>query len=464
MANKKVKIHFHGGARMVSGSCFLIEVAGKKFLVECGLFQGLKELEKKNFEKFGFDAEEIEAVVVTHSHLDHVGRLPQLFAAGFRGKIYSTPPTADFTRLILEDSVKILAEKTQHAGVLPLFSQDEVDEVMNHFVPVEYYKKTKILPGVSFIFHNAGHILGSAIIELDVLGKKLVFSGDIGHPPAPLLPAPDTLESADYVFVESTYGDRNHETPDEAKEVIENVIEETIARGGVLMIPSFAMERTQQLLYHLNELVENKRIPHVPIFIDSPLATHITEVYKNYPQYYNKKAVAEIDSGDDIFNFPGLRFTVTSKESKEINEVPAPKIIIAGSGMSQGGRIVHHEVRYLPDEKSALLQVGYQAEGTLGRLIHDGVKKLTIKDQLVEVRAKIEKASGYSAHGDQRFLMKWLGSFRKVCYEDSDCRALKKVFVVHGEEIPAQTLAGLVRDELGVEARVPQIGEAVELA
>jgi len=286
----------------------------------------------------------------------------------------------------------------------------------------------------------------------------------LGHPPAPLLRAPDFLTSADYVLVESTYGDRNHESPQECKAIIEKLIEDAITRGGTLMIPSFAMERTQQLLYHLNELVEHKRIPRVPVFIDSPLAIHITQAYQRFPQYYNKEAVAEIDSGDDIFNFPGLTFTPTVQESKKINDVPPPKIIIAGSGMSQGGRIMHHEVRYLSDPKSTLLLVSYQAAGTLGRRLADGVKKISILDQQVEVNLKIEKISGYSAHADQQFLMEWLSRFNKVCHENGDgCATLKKVFVVQGEAGPANTLAGLIQDQLGVEAMVPNPGQAVEL-
>ena len=459
-----MKLHFHGGAKVVTGVNYLLETDQAKILVDCGLFQGSKELEARNGEPFAYSAKEIDAVIVTHSHLDHVGRLPQLIAAGFDGKIFATPPCVDFARVILEDSVKVLAEKAQHAGVVPLFSQEEVEEVMRHFAPTDYYKKTQAAPGLAFTFHDAGHILGSAIIELEADGRKIVFSGDLGHPPAPLLRAPDYLKSADYVLVESTYGDRNHESAEESKEKVENVIEDALVRGGALMIASFAMERTQQLLYHLNELMEKKRVPPIPVFIDSPLAIRITEVYKRYPQYYNKQAVAEIDSGDDIFNFPGLKFTVSSKESKEINDVPSPKIIIAGSGMSQGGRIVHHEVRYLSDKRNTLLMVGYQAEGTLGRRLADGEKKVEILDQPVEVKAKIERISGYSAHADQFYLMDWIKSFTKPGFANGSGQAeLKKVFVVQGEAEPAATLASLIRDELGIETAVPEMGEVVEL-
>jgi len=459
-----LKLHFYGGAQAVTGVCYLLECGAKNILVDCGLYQGEKKLEAKNQERFAFDAKLIDAVIITHSHLDHVGRLPQLIAAGFEGKIFATPPTIDFTRLILEDSVKILTEKAEHAGVVPLFGQEEVDHVMEHFTAVDYYQKTEACDGINFTYREAGHILGSALVEVEAGGKKIVFSGDLGNPPVPLLRAPDFLEEADYVVMESTYGDKNHEPAATCQEVIENAIEDTVARGGVLMIPSFAMERTQQLLYHLNNLAEQKRIPRVPIFIDSPLAIKITEVYKKYPQYYNKEALAEIDSGDDIFRFPGLEFTQSSKDSKKINDVPSPKVIIAGSGMSQGGRIVHHEISYLGDPKNTLLLITYQAEGTLGRRISEGARHVEILDREIEVNAKVQKLSGYSAHADQQFLMEWLGHFKKVCYgEGVDCRELKKVFVVQGEQGSSNILAGLIKDELGINVRVPEMNEVVDL-
>ncbi len=458
-----VKLHFFGGAKAVTGVCYMLETENYKILVDCGLFQGEKELEKRNYEPFTFEPKEIDAVIISHSHLDHIGRLPQLIKEGFAGRIYATPPTIEFTRLILEDSVKILEEKAMKANVVPFFDMQNVERVMEHFMPVEYYRKTKISEGVEFTFHEAGHILGSAITEIETAGKKIVFSGDLGHPPVPFLRPPDFLEQADYVVVESTYGDKNHEPALACKEVIENAIEETIAKKGVLMIPSFAMERTQQLLYHLNELAENHRIPAVPVFIDSPLAIKITEVYKKFPQYYNNEAAAEIKSGDDLFNFAGLRLTRTSRESKEINDIPSPKIIIAGSGMSQGGRIVHHEVRYLSEPRNTLLLITYQAEGTLGRRIAEGAKRVEILDQPVAIRAKIQAISGYSAHADQRFLMEWLGHFQKICFGEKKECVLKNIFICQGEARSANVLAGLVRDELGVKATVPEMGEVAEL-
>lgn len=459
-----MKIHFCGGAGSVTGVCYLLETKKNKILVDCGLYQGSREMEKTNYEPFKFDPAEIDAVLISHAHLDHIGRLPQLVKDGFEGKIYATPPTVKFSRLILEDSVHILEEKAEHAGAIPLVGNTDVEHVMEHFEPIEYHKKVKISDSVSFTFHNAGHVLGSATSEIEADGKKIVFSGDLGNPPAPLIPAPDFLEEAEYVVIESTYGDSNHEAPEKCEAQIEKVIEASIAKGGTLLIPSFAMERTQQLLFQMNNLVENKRIPSVPIFIDSPLALKITDVYKTYTEYFNEKTQKQIEGGDDIFSFPGLVFTHSSKESKAINEVEPPKIIIAGSGMSQGGRIMHHEALYLEDPKNTLLMVSYQAEHTLGRLIADGRKQLEILDRPVTVNATIEKITGYSAHADQRFLMKWLGKFTKPCYpENTENCGIKKIFVCQGEDKPSNTLASLIRDEIGILAEVPKIGDVAEL-
>lgn len=477
-----MKLHFLGGVGTVTGVCFLLETGRRKILIDCGLFQGEAELEAKNQEPFVFSPQEIDAVIISHSHLDHIGRLPRLIKAGFNGKIFATPPTIDFTRLLLEDSIKILAEKAKKADAPPLFGSNEVEQVMRQFMPIDYYQPTKITTGLEFTFYEAGHILGSAIIELRInpsallgagnkeSGKRekemtIVFSGDLGNSSVPLLRPPDFLTEADYVLVESTYGDRNHETSETCREITENVIEDTVARFGVLLIPSFALERTQQLLYHLNDLVEHRRIPRLPVFIDSPLALQATEVYKKYPKYYNQQALFAIKSGDDIFKFPGLHFTLNSGESKKINAVPPPKVIIAGSGMSQGGRILYHERLYLSDPKNTLLLITYQAKGTLGRKIYDGAKVVEILDKKIEIKAKVQAISGYSAHADQRYLMKWLGRFKKTGYfgKTASGEGLKKIFVAQGEGNASAVLTGLIKDDLGVAAIVPKMGETEEL-
>jgi len=461
-----MKIKFCGAAGgIVTGSSILIETKDKKILVDCGLFQGSREEEARNREPFLFEPKEVDFVLLTHAHLDHIGRLPQLVKAGFSGKIFATPPTADFTRIILEDSVRVLEEKARREGILPVFAQNEVDHVMKHFETVEHNETKKLSNDLSFKFQDAGHILGSAVIEIESEGKKLVFSGDLGNGAMPLTPLPAVLNEADFVFLESTYGDRNHEAISESRGIIENVVEDIVVQKGVLMIPSFALERTQQIIYHLNDLAERHKIPSLPVFVDSPLANAATEIYRRYPKYWSAEAKEKKSRGDDIFAFSGLRFTNSSKESKEINKVESPKIIIAGSGMSQGGRILHHEMKYLSDKNNILLLVTYQAPGTLGRRLAEGEKTVEILDQEIEVAARVEKISGYSSHADQRFLMDWIKNFQKgVCSKDKDrAGCLKKVFVVHGEEKSSQTLASLIRDEVGLDSQTPKIGEEINL-
>jgi metallo-beta-lactamase family protein len=452
------KLKFLGGAGEVSGSCYILEAAGKKIMIDCGLFQGLPELEKKNFEPLDYKIEELDFILLTHSHLDHIGRLPMLVKQGFDGKIFATPPTADFVYLMLEDSRRVLESKMHKDVSIFFYHEPDVLQIMKHFEPVGYHKKISLSDKISFEFLEAGHILGAAIIRIifnEGSGEKtIIFSGDLGQPHNLILRSPEQLEKADYVLIESAYGDRLHESQKETKDLIEDAIEETITKRGVLIIPSFALERTQHLLCHLNELVEHKRIGLVPVFIDSPLAIKATEIYGRYIDYFNKETCDVIKSGDDIFKFPGLEFTSTVKDSKKINEVPPPKIIIAGSGMSEGGRVVHHEVRYLSDPKNTLLLVSYQAAGSLGRRIQDGEEDVEILDQKITVRAKIKSISGYSAHADQKGLLNWIGAIRKP---------IKQIFVVQGEEKPAGTLAQIIRDTMGIEAKVPELGEEVEL-
>lgn len=432
--------------------------ASKKILIDCGLFQGPRDFEGKNHEPLPFNPKEIDSVIITHSHLDHIGRLPMLVKAGFRGKIFATPPTIEFTHLMLEDSKKVLAEKARHADAIPLFYEGEIDEMMKFFVPVKYHEKVNISDNISFEFYEAGHILGSAFIRMTLSEgknkKTIVFSGDLGSSTVSILRVLETIDQADYVLIESAYGDRLHERGSQAKDIVEDTIEETIANGGTLLIPSFAMERAQQLLFHLNELVENKHIPAVPVFIDSPLTSEITRVYEKFTDYFNDEVRDLIKRGDDIFKFPGLKFTPTIRESKQINDVAPPKVIIAGSGMSQGGRILHHEMRYLPQRRNTLLMVTYQAQGTLGRKILEGAKEIEILDQKISVRAKIKSISSYSAHADQKGLIDWLGAIRKP---------IKKIFIVQGEEKPALALAQKIKDEMGTEAEAPRLGDVVEL-
>lgn len=455
-----MKLTFHGGARTVTGSNYLLESGKSKILIDCGLHQGSSYSEAQNFEPFPYDPREIEAVFVTHPHIDHIGRIPQLYKAGFRGKIYSIQPAKDIAELLLLDSEHILREEAEKRGKPPLYGIEDVVEVMKLWEKRRYHEIVKVGPPTGEFtaeFYNAGHILGSSFIKIIGEGKSIVFSGDLGNMPPSFITPIEYLEEADYVLVESTYGARVHDPASKRRDELEDVIEETIKAGGVLLIPAFALERTQGLLYELNELVENKRIPRAPVFIDSPLAIKLTSVYQKYSHdesYFSKEAIELIKGGDALFNFKGLRMTLTTEQSKEINDVPPPKVIVAGSGMSNAGRILHHERRYLSDPKSAILFIGYQAKGSLGRMILDGAPEVKILGERVPVRCKKVAIGGYSAHADQPQLLKWLSGMRG---------SLKKVFVVQGEEEESLPLAQKIKDELAVEALIPTIGEEVVL-
>ncbi len=453
-----MKLTFYGGAGVVTGVNYGLEVTGEggkkvKFLVDCGLQQGGNFAEKKNFEPFPYEVSEVDFVLITHAHIDHIGLLPKLFKAGFRGKIYSTHPTHDFAELMLIDSEHILSREAERVGKEPLYSAADITAMMNYWEGVNYHQVLD-LGGVKAEFYNAGHILGSAFIKITAEGKTIVFSGDLGNYPAPIIKSTEKLPTADYCLIESTYGDRVHENVDMRREELEDAIEEVAKTKGTLVIPAFAMERTQQLLFELNELIENGRIPKIPVYIDSPLAIHLTEIYKKYRGQFTDEVEAMIKGGDDILDFPGLHFTLTTEESKTINNAPAPKVVIAGSGMSHGGRILHHELRYLSDPKSMILFVGYQGKGSLGRQILEGAKEVGIMHERVPVRCRVKVISGYSAHADQPRLLEWLRPMRMN---------LKKVFVVQGEEGASEALARKITDELAIHAVIPETNDEVEL-
>lgn len=449
-----MKLSFFGATKFVTGSNFLLENGKKKVLIDCGLFQGPEEIEKKNQENFLYHPKEIDCVIITHAHLDHIGRLPLLVANGFSGKIFATPPTVELSRLVLEDAMNIQQEE--------LFNQEQLERVMELFEPVEYHQEIKIDKNFAFKFLDAGHILGSAIVEVFLEDKKIIFSGDLGNVPTPLLRPTEIPSSADIVVIESTYGNKLHKELLHRKDILEDTIEETIKNKGVLMIPSFAIERTQEILYELNELVENCRIPQVPVFVDSPLAIKSIDIYKKYERYYNKEAAYLLRNGDKIFEFKNLELTETTEQSKRINDVSPPKIIIAGSGMSTGGRILYHERRYLSDPNSCILFVAFQVEGTLGRKIQDGASEVEIMGEKIPVLAKRVTIDSYSAHADKNGLFRWLYSI-KSSSQIKEEHILKKVFVVHGEKEPSESLAQIVKDKLGIEAIIPECGQSFEI-
>jgi metallo-beta-lactamase family protein len=447
-----MKITFYGAARTVTGANYLLEEGETKILVDCGLNQGPTYCEDLNFEPFKYDPKNIQAVFISHAHIDHIGRLPSLVKAGFAGTIYSTPPTKDFAELLLLDSEHLLAEEAAKRHKPPLYESPDILNVMAHWQKRKYHESVKVGP-FEVEFYDAGHILGSASVLVQCDGKKMVFSGDLGNVPAPYIHPTEYVRGVDYALIESAYGDRLHEGVDERKEALRRTIRDTVKNGGVLMIPAFAMERTQDLLYELNALVESGEIPRVPVFVDSPLAIKLTAVYQKYATnaaYFNSEAVELMRQGDAIFDFPGLRMTLTTEQSKEINDVPGPKVVIAGAGMMNGGRILHHAIRYLPDPKSALLIVGYQAPGSLGQQLVSGEKSVQIFGEEVTVRAKIFQISGYSAHADQAGLVKWVREIGP---------SLKKLFICQGEEGSELALADKVKSELKLAVDVPFLGD-----
>lgn len=452
------KITFAGGALMPTGSNFLVEFGGKKILIDCGLVQGEKYSIPINKEAFTYDTKSIDALFITHAHLDHVGRIPRLVRDGFRSKIYSTEPTREMAELILLDSMGVLGKEAEHEGAEPLYEEKDVLETMHLWTETLEYEKPltfKTDDGDAVItYHDAGHILGSATIEIAYKGKKLAFTGDLGNTPSPLMKDTTPLKDIDYLVMESVYGDRNHKDKDKRIEIFKEAVTTTIQKGGTVIIPAFSIERTQEMLMAFNELVEGKQIPEVPVYLDSPLGINITKVYKKYDSWFNENTEKIIKSGDDIFAFKGLIQTPSPEESKAINDDHRPKVIIAGSGMSNGGRIIHHEARYLPDPKNTIIIVGYQAANTLGRHIVEGEKEVFIHGQPVKVNARLVNIHGFSAHKDSEHLIEFVASTAET---------LKKVFVVLGEPKSAYFLGQHVHETYGVSVLVPEKGDTVEL-
>jgi len=449
----KLKVTFCSGAGTVTGANFLIEGNGKKFLVDCGLIQGEKIAEDLNWEPFPYDVPSIDILFITHGHIDHIGRIPKLIHEGFKGKIISTIPTKEITDVMLADTAHLLSRDTEH-NLAEIYTPENIKKALDVWETLEYGQKLNVDHGFQFSYKDSGHILGSGMLEIIYNNKKIVFTGDLGNSPSPLLRDTEKITDADYLFMESCYGDRNHENREDRKKKLKEIINQNYERKGALMIPTFSLERTQELLYEIDTLIEKKEIPQMPIFLDSPLAIKLTAIYRKYEKYFNPTALKIIKGGDDIFNFIGLKMTNETEESKAILYVPGPKIIMAGSGMSNGGRILHHEVNYLPYAVNTLLLVGYQSIGTLGRSIENGAKKIRIMGEDVHIRAHVEMISGYSGHKDSDHLVEFVADTAKT---------VKKVFLLMGEPKSSMFLAQKLTDNLGVDAYAPTNGESVEI-
>lgn len=446
---------FHGAAGEVTGANFLLEIDGKKILIDCGLHQGEKVDEDKNWTAFAYDPKDIDILFVTHAHSDHIGKIPKLIRDGFSGVIYGTAPTKEIAGLMFQDALGLLEQDAKRRGEREtLYDEHDIDKTMAMWKTVPYHDKVVVTPDLSVVLYDAGHVLGSSMYEFNFKGKKMLFTGDLGNTPTPLLRDTEVFEEPHFLLMESVYGDRNHDDKEDRTVRLETIIQDTIREHGTLMIPSFSLERTQEILSELDSLVRNGRISPVPIYLDSPLAIEITQVYRKYPDYLNKHARGLIQSGDDIFNAPGLVLARTREESMAINTAPDPKIVIAGSGMMNGGRIVHHAEHHLDESRATLLLVGYQAVNTLGRLIQSGEKTVTIHNRPVEVRCRVETISGYSGHK---------GSDQLVEFVDDIKKNLERVFCVMGEQSSEMFLAQRLRDQVGVHAEVPNEGDRIEL-
>ncbi|MES2216305.1 MAG: MBL fold metallo-hydrolase [Patescibacteria group bacterium] len=459
------QLTFASGVGSVTGANFLLETpAGSKILVDCGLIQGERVAMQENRKPFGYDASTIDVLIVTHAHLDHVGRIPKLVKEGFSGVIYSTPETRELAELVLSDAVGILTAEAAQQGLEPLYTREDLGGVFPLWKTIPYHQTFEPAKGVSVLLKDAGHILGSAMVEITgkgwkvegLKGKqndiKILFTGDLGNSPAPLLRDAEAIGEVDYMVMESVYGDRNHEDRESRLAKFEQVIKQTIDRGGTLVIPAFSIDRTQVFLYELNNLIEQKRIPSVPVFVDSPLAIKATMVYKSSKHLFNDAIQKQIDDGDDIFSFPHLEYTESQDESQQIERMKGAKIILAGSGMSVGGRVIRHEEHYLPDPRNTILLVGYQTTGSLGRNLADagasgGSKVVTIHGRKIEVKANIETLLGYSAHKDSDHLVEFV---------TTATNKLKKIFVVMGEPKSSMFLTQRLNDELPVKAVVPE--------
>ncbi|CDC31840.1 rNA-metabolising metallo-beta-lactamase [Clostridium sp. CAG:508] len=473
-----MKITFLGATKMVTGSNFLVEGAGKKFLVDCGMYQGGDRDEMQNHEPFAYDVNEIDFMLLTHAHIDHSGRIPKLYKEGYRNPVITTKATRDLCSIMLPDSGHIQEQeiewrnrKRKREGKEPLpplyTAQDGID-TMEIFKPVNYDEIIEIDPNIYVRFNDAGHMLGSAIIEIWVKedGKetKAVFTGDLGNNDIPLLSSPTMIETADYLVMESTYGGRLHMRNDDKANLFLNIVSETLDKGGTVVIPSFAVGRTQEILYELNNLKDTQEgedfkkkyatLMKAPVYVDSPLAISATEIFKENANLFDEETQAVIESGDNPLEFPGLQFTRTADESKALNEKNESSIIISASGMCEVGRIKHHLKHHLWDPNSTILFVGYQAPGTLGRRIVDGEKRVKIFGEEIAVNARIEYIEGYSGHADQEWLMNFVYSF---------ITKPKHIFLVHGEPTGQEILKSKIVDEIGLPVTIPEYGQTYTL-
>ncbi|NQT00727.1 MAG: MBL fold metallo-hydrolase [Planctomycetes bacterium] len=466
----QLKLNFLGAVQNVTGSRHLLQANGTRILVDCGLYQE-RQFKKRNWEPFEVPPKSINAVLLTHAHLDHCGLLPKLAKEGFKGKIYGTSATGEIARIIWMDSAKIQEEDAEYKRrrhkkegrkgpfpVKPLYTTEDVEVCYPLFSPVKYKQPIQIADGLEATFFDAGHVLGSSIIRIKAKAngqqRTILFSGDMGRPDRPIVQDPTSFEQADYILIESTYGDRVHQEKKDTKKMIADVINSTKKAGGNIIIPSFALERSQELLYYINELMLEGTIPRLTVFLDSPMASKITKVFQHHRELFDEEMTEHVRHNESPFNFPELKITGTADESKQIKHITGTVIIIAGSGMCTGGRIKHHLINNISNPKNTIMFVGYQAEGTLGRLIINGKKEIRIHGQNHQVKARITRINGFSAHADRNELFTWLSKLKKPP---------RKVFVVHGETKSAHQFGDYIREKTGWQVVVPAYQDEIVL-
>lgn len=465
-----MKLQFLGAAQNVTGSRHLLHANGVKLLVDCGLYQE-RQFQERNWKPFTVDPRTIDAVFLTHAHLDHCGLLPKLVRDGFKGRIYCTDATAEIAQIILLDSAKIQEEDAKYKAKRhkkegrkgrfpyePLYTTADVEACFPHFSPVKYKQRVQIAGGIEATFHDAGHVLGSSIIKIKAADggrqRTVLFSGDIGRPRRPIVHDPELIAEADYILVESTYGDRVHQGSEDTKKMIAEVVNSTKEVGGNIIVPSFALERAQELLYYMNELLLTKAIEPLRVFLDSPMAARITKVFQKHRELFDEEMVDHMDNNESPFRFPGLSMVGTSDESKALNHMRGTIMVIAGSGMCTGGRVKHHLVNNISEPRNTIMFVGYQAVGTLGRRILDGEKEVRILGQKYRVKARVARINGFSAHADKDELLTWLRGLK---------RPPRKVFVVHGESESAMLFGDYLRQETGWQVAVPAYQDEIVL-
>ncbi len=466
----QMKLRFLGAARNVTGSRHMLEVNGLKILVDCGLYQE-RQFRDRNWEPFVVPPKQIDAVLLTHAHLDHCGLLPKLVKEGFKGRIFCTAATAEIAKIILLDSAKLQVEdaeykkkrhkkegRTSPRPIEPLYTTTDAEATFPHFSPIRYGQSVPLGDGVKACFCDAGHVLGSSIIKVTAEnsdGKRtVVFSGDIGRPSRPIIQDPEFFDQADYILVESTYGNRDHHDQADIKQRICDVVNAAKKAKGRIVVPSFALERSQELLFYMNELRLDKAIPKMHVYLDSPMAAAITKVFAHHPELYDPEMAERMENGQSPFNFPGLDIVESTRQSKQLNHMRGTFMIIAGSGMCTGGRVKHHLVNSISNPRDTIMFVGYQAVGTLGRTILERPSEVRILGQMHPVRARIERIHGFSAHADRNEIYDWLSGLKK---------APRKVFVVHGEAEAAEAFGKFLTEKTGWDVAVPEYQQVFEL-